>query len=106
MSIDFQKEKERIELKNSTYIGSIGIYMAFSEKIEDAAFKYYLYDGIKEEETVNFITAMFSSIVEEQMGEHNSLNIEKIYSEYVTRNIFLIFMFMMITISCSIGIPN
>lgn len=77
MSIDFQKEKERIELKNSTYIGSIGIYMAFSEKIEDAAFKYYLYDGIKEEETVNFITAMFSSIVEEQMWEHNSLNIEK-----------------------------
>ena len=77
MSIDFQKEKERIELKNSTYVGSIGIYMAFSEKIEDAAFKYYLYDGIKVEETANFITAMFSSIVEEQMGEHNSLNIEK-----------------------------
>lgn len=77
MSIDFQKEKERIELKNSTYVGSIGIYMTFTEKIEDAAFKYYLYDGIKVEETVNFITAMFSSIVEEQMGEHNSLNIEK-----------------------------
>ena len=76
MNINFQKEKERIELKNSTYVGSIGIYMEFSEKIEDAAFKYYLY-GIKEEETVNFITAMFSSIVEEQMGEHNSLNIEK-----------------------------
>lgn len=77
MSIDFQKEKERIELKNSTYVGSIGIYMTYTEKIEDAAFKYYLYDGIKEEETVNLITAMFSSIVEEQMGEHNSLNIEK-----------------------------
>ncbi len=50
MSIDFQKEKERIELKHSTYIGSIGIYMEFSEKIEDAFFKYYFYDGIREEE--------------------------------------------------------
>lgn len=77
MSIDFQKEKERIELKNSTYAGSIGIYMSFSERIEDATFNYYFYDGIEPEETVNFITAMFSSIVEEQMGEHNSLNIEK-----------------------------
>lgn len=77
MNIDFQKEKERIELKHSTYVGSIGICMEFSEKIEDAAFKYYLYNGIKEEETVNFITAMFSSIVEEQMGGHSSLNIEK-----------------------------
>jgi len=77
MSIDFQKEKERIELKNSTYIGSIGIYMAFSEKIEDAAFKYYLYDGIKEEETVNFTTAMFSSLIEEQMNGQKSLNIKR-----------------------------
>lgn len=50
--------------------------MEFSEKIEDVAFKYFLY-GIKAEETVNFILAMFSSIVDEQMKEHNSLNIEK-----------------------------
>ncbi len=76
MNINFQKEKERIELKKSTYVGSIGIYMEFSEKIEDVAFKYFLY-GIKAEETVNFILAMFSSIVDEQMKEHNSLNIEK-----------------------------
>ena len=75
MNINFQKEKERIELKNSTYVGSIGIYMEFSEKIEDAAFKYYLY-GIKEEETVNFITAMFSSIVKEQMKGQKRLNLK------------------------------
>lgn len=59
MSIDFQKEKERIELKNSTYAGSIGIYMSFSERIEDA-----------------------------------------------TRNMFLIFMFMMTTLFYLIGIMN
>lgn len=77
MSIDFQKEKERIELKKSTYAGSIGVYMAFSEKIEDAVFKYYLYDGIEQEEAVNFITAMFSSLVEEQMKGQESLNFER-----------------------------
>lgn len=76
MNIDFQKEKERIEFKNSTYVGSIGIYMAFSEKIEDAVFNYYLYDGIVQEKALNFITAMFSSIVEEQMKGQKSLNLE------------------------------
>lgn len=77
MNIDFQKEKERIELKHSTYVGSIGIYMEFSEKIEDTAFKYYLYNGIKEDEAVNFIFSMFSSIVEEQMKGQKRLEIEK-----------------------------
>ena len=77
MSIDFQKEKERIELKNSTYAGSIGIYMEFSEKIEDATFNYYFYDGIEQEEAVNFITAMFSILVEEQMKGKKSLNLER-----------------------------
>lgn len=77
MSIDFQKEKERIELKKSTYAGSIGIYMNFSEKIEDAVFNYFLYDGITQEEALNFITAMFSSIVEEQMKRQKSINIER-----------------------------
>ena len=41
MSIDFQKEKERIELKNSQYVGSIGIYMEYSEKIEDTSCLLY-----------------------------------------------------------------
>ncbi len=77
MSIDFQKEKERIELKHSTYVGSIGIYMEFSEGIEDAAFQYYLYDGIRKEEAVNFIPSMFSSIVEDQMKDQKSLEIER-----------------------------
>ena len=77
MNIDFQKEKERIELKHSTYVGSIGIYMEFSEKIEDTAFKYYLYNGIREDEAVNFIFSMFSSIVEEQMKDQKRLEIEK-----------------------------
>lgn len=77
MNIDFQKEKERIELKNSTYVGSIGIYMPFCENIEDAEFNYYLYDGIEQEEVVNFVNAMFSSIVEEQMQGQNSLNIKR-----------------------------
>ncbi len=77
MNIDFQKEKERIELKHSTYVGSIGIYMEFSEKIEDTAFKYYLYNGIREDEAVNFIFSMFSSIVEEQMKGQKRLEIEK-----------------------------
>lgn len=77
MSIDFQKEKERIELKHSTYIGSIGIYMEFSEKIEDAFFKYYFYDGIREEEAINFIFSMFSSIVEEHLKGQKILDIER-----------------------------
>ncbi len=77
MSIDFQKEKERIELKNSTYAGSIGIYMSFSERIEDATFNYYFYDGIEPEEAVNFITFMFSNLVEEQMKGQKSLNLER-----------------------------
>lgn len=77
MNIDFQKEKERIELKHSTYVGSIGIYMEFSEKVEDTAFKYYLYNGIREDEAVNFISSMFSSIVEEQMKNQKRLEIEK-----------------------------
>ncbi len=77
MNIDFQKEKERIELKHSTYVGSIGIYMEFSEKVEDTAFKYYLYNGIREDEAVNFISSMFSSIVEEQMKDQKRLEIEK-----------------------------
>lgn len=77
MSIDFQKEKERIELKNSTYAGSIGIYMSFSERIEDATFNYYFYDGIEPEEAVNFITAMFSSLIEEQMNGQKRLNIKR-----------------------------
>ena len=74
MSIDFQKEKERIELKNSQYVGSIGIYMEYSEKIEDTSFKYYFYNGIEPEEAINFTTAMFSSLIEEQMNGQKSLN--------------------------------
>lgn len=77
MSIDFQKEKERIELKNSQYVGSIGIYMEYSEKIEDASFKYYFYNGIEPEEAINFTTAMFSSLIEEQMNGQKSLNIKR-----------------------------
>ena len=77
MSIDFQKEKERIELKNSQYVGSIGIYMEYSEKIEDTSFKYYFYNGIEQEEAINFTTAMFSSLIEEQMNGQKSLNIKR-----------------------------
>ena len=77
MSIDFQKEKERIELKNSQYVGSIGIYMEYSEKIEDTSFKYYFYNGIEPEEAKNFTTAMFSSLIEEQMNGQKSLNIKR-----------------------------
>ena len=77
MSIDFQKEKERIELKNSQYVGSIGIYMEYSEKIEDTSFKYYFYTGIEPEEAINFTTAMFSSLIEEQMNGQKSLNIKR-----------------------------
>lgn len=77
MSIDFQKEKERIELKNSQYVGSIGIYMEYSEKIEDTSFKYYFYNGIEPEEAINFTTAMFSSLIEEQMNGQKSLNIKR-----------------------------
>lgn len=77
MSIDFQKEKERIELKNSQYVGSIGKYMEYSEKIEDTSFKYYFYNGIEPEEAINFTTAMFSSLIEEQMNGQKSLNIKR-----------------------------
>ena len=77
MSIDFQKEKERIELKNSQYVGSIGIDMEYSEKIEDTSFKYYFYNGIEPEEAINFTTAMFSSLIEEQMNGQKSLNIKR-----------------------------
>lgn len=77
MSTDFQKEKERIELKNSQYVGSIGIYMEYSEKIEDTSFKYYFYNGIEPEEAINFTTAMFSSLIEEQMNGQKSLNIKR-----------------------------
>ncbi len=77
MSIDFQKEKERIELKNSQYVGSIGIYMEYSEKIEDTSFKYYFYNGVEPEEAINFTTAMFSSLIEEQMNGQKSLNIKR-----------------------------
>lgn len=77
MSIDFQKEKERIELKNSQYVGSIGIYMEYSEKIEDTSFKYYFYNGIEPGEAINFTTAMFSSLIEEQMNGQKSLNIKR-----------------------------
>lgn len=77
MSIDFQKEKERIELKNSQYVESIGIYMEYSEKIEDTSFKYYFYNGIEPEEAINFTTAMFSSLIEEQMNGQKSLNIKR-----------------------------
>ena len=77
MSIDFQKEKEQIELKNSQYVGSIGIYMEYSEKIEDTSFKYYFYNGIEPEEAINFTTAMFSSLIEEQMNGQKSLNIKR-----------------------------
>ena len=77
MSIDFQKEKERIELKNSQYVGSIGIYMEYSEKIEDTSFKYYFYNGIEPEEAINFTTAMFSSLIEEQMNGQKSINIKR-----------------------------
>lgn len=77
MSIDFQKEKERIDLKNSQYVGSIGIYMEYSEKIEDTSFKYYFYNGIEPEEAINFTTAMFSSLIEEQMNGQKSLNIKR-----------------------------
>ena len=77
MSIDFQKDKDRIELKNSQYVGSIGIYMEYSEKIEDTSFKYYFYNGIEPEEAINFTTAMFSSLIEEQMNGQKSLNIKR-----------------------------
>lgn len=82
MIINFQEEKERILLKKSNYICAIGIYVEFAEKIEDALFRYNLYDDIEEEEVKDLVSAMFNAIVAEYMGDQNKLDIE--------RNIFTI----------------
>lgn len=107
MSIDFQKEKERIELKNSQYVGSIGIYMEYSEKIEDTSFKYYFYNGIEPEEAINFTTAMFSSLIEEQMNGQKSLNIKRNLLKICNKEyVFDIYVSNDNTFFCSTGIQN
>lgn len=73
----FQEEKERILLKKSNYICAIGIYVEFAEKIEDALFRYNLYDDIEEEEVKDLVSAMFNAIVAEYMGDQNKLDIER-----------------------------
>lgn len=77
MIINFQEEKERIILKKSNYICAIGIYVEFAEKIEDALFRYNLYDDIEEEEVKDLVSAMFNAIVAEYMGDQNKLDIER-----------------------------
>lgn len=77
MIINFQKAKERILLKRSNYIGSIGIYMKFAEKIEDISFNYYLYDGIQEDEIEELVCTMLNSIVKEHIGDSDKLNINR-----------------------------
>ena len=77
MIINFQEEKERILLKKSNYICAIGIYIEFAEKIEDALFRYNLYDDIEEEEVKDLVSAMFNAIVAEYMGDQNKLDIER-----------------------------
>ncbi|MFR1776511.1 MAG: hypothetical protein ACLSW4_00425 [Clostridia bacterium] len=77
MIINFQEEKERILLKKSNYICAIGIYVEFAEKIEDALFRYNLYDDIEEEEVKDLVSAMFNAIVAEYMGDQNKLDIER-----------------------------
>ena len=77
MIINFQEEKERILLKKSNYICAIGIYVEFAEKIEDALFRYNLYDDIEEEEVKNLVSAMFNAIVAEYMGDQNKLDMER-----------------------------
>ena len=77
MIINFQEEKERILLKKSNYICAIGIYVEFAEKIEDASFRYNLYDDIEEEEVKDLVSAMFNAIVAEYMGDQNKLDMER-----------------------------
>ncbi len=77
MIINFQEAKERILLKKSNYIGSIGIYMKFAEKIEDISFNYYLYDGIQEDEIEELVCTMLNSIVKEHIGDSDKLNINR-----------------------------
>ncbi len=77
MIINFQKAKERILLKRSNYIGGIGIYMKFAEKIEDISFNYYLYDGIQEDEIEELVCTMLNSIVKEHIGDSDKLNINR-----------------------------
>ena len=77
MIINFQEEKERILLKKSNYICAIGIYVEFAEKIEDALFRYNLYDDNEEEEVKDLVSAMFNAIVAEYMGDQNKLDIER-----------------------------
>ena len=77
MIINFQEEKERILLKKSNYICAIGIYVELAEKIEDALFRYNLYDDIEEEEVKDLVSAMFNAIVAEYMGDQNKLDIER-----------------------------
>lgn len=74
MIINFQEEKERILLKKSNYICAIGIYVEFAEKIEDALFRYNLYDDIEEEEVKDLV---FNAIVAEYMGDQNKLDMER-----------------------------
>lgn len=77
MIINFQEEKERILLKKSNYICAIGIYVEFAEKIEDALFRYNLYDDIEEEEVKDLVSAMFNAIVAEYMEDQNKLDMER-----------------------------
>lgn len=77
MIINFQEEKERILLKKSNYICAIGIYVEFAEEIEDALFRYNLYDDIEEEEVKDLVSAMFNAIVAEYMGDQNKLDMER-----------------------------
>lgn len=77
MIINFQEAKERILLKRSNYIGSIGIYMKFAEKIEDISFNYYLYDGIQEDEIEELVCTMLNSIIKEHIGDSDKLNINR-----------------------------
>lgn len=71
------RRKRTDPIKKSNYICAIGIYVEFAEKIEDALFRYNLYDDIEEEEVKDLVSAMFNAIVAEYMGDQNKLDIER-----------------------------
>lgn len=73
--VSFQKEKERIELDNSQYEGSVHIYIE-GESFEKAQY-FYFFEYIEKEELENLLLIILNSLIEKTLRDNKNLKIQE-----------------------------
>lgn len=73
--ISFQEERERIELKNCQYEGTVKIYIE-GKSFENAKYFYYL-EGIEKEYLEDFLLIILNALIEELVQAGDTLKIKE-----------------------------